>query len=53
MADDTTVLNGNTTELSGILDYIISQEKKFGYKGLSINEVKWTYCPFDVGLYFG
>ena len=37
--DGATVLYGSATELSATLDYDISQEKKFSYKGLSINEI--------------
>ncbi|MCM1122765.1 MAG: Fic family protein [Eubacterium sp.] len=37
--DGATVLYGSATELSATLDYDISQEKKFSYKGLSINEM--------------
>ncbi len=36
--DGATVLYGSATELAVTLDYDISQEKKFSYKGLSINE---------------
>ncbi len=37
--DGATVMYGSATELSATLDYDISQEKKFSYKGLSINEI--------------
>lgn len=37
--DGATVLYGSATELSVTLNYDISEEKKFSYKGLSINEV--------------
>lgn len=37
--DGATVLYGSATELSATLDYDISQEKKFSYKGLSMNEI--------------
>lgn len=37
--DGATVLYGSATELSATLEYDISQEKKFSYKGLTINEM--------------
>lgn len=37
--DGATVLYGSATELPATLEYDISQEKKFSYKGLTINEM--------------
>ncbi len=37
--DGATVLYGSATELSVTLNYDISEEKKFSYKGLDLNEV--------------
>lgn len=37
--DGATVLYGSATELQATLEYDISQEKKFSYKGLTINEM--------------
>lgn len=37
--DGATVLYGSATELSATLNYDISEEKKFSYKGLDLNEV--------------
>lgn len=37
--DGATVLYGSATELSATLEYDISQEKRFSYKGLSISEM--------------
>ena len=37
--DGATVLYGSATELSATLEYDISQERKFSYKGLSLNEM--------------
>ena len=39
MLDGATVLYGSATELRATLDYDFSEEKKFSYKGLSMDEI--------------
>lgn len=49
--DGDTVVYGTATELKATLDYDISQEKKFSYKGLSTQEIIHHLAVFISGLW--
>ncbi|MBR1648259.1 MAG: Fic family protein [Alphaproteobacteria bacterium] len=49
--DGDTVIYGTATELKATLDYDISQEKKFNYKGLSPQEIIHHLALFISGLW--
>ena len=49
--DGETVVYGTATELKATLDYDISQEKKFSYKGLSTQEIIHHLALFISGLW--
>ena len=49
--DGATVLYGSATELRATLDYDLSEEKKFSYKGLSMDEIIRHLARFVAGLW--
>ena len=49
--DGATVLYGSATELRATLDYDFSEEKKFSYKGLSMDEIICHLARFIAGLW--
>ncbi len=50
MLNGATVLYGSATELWATLDYDISEEKKFSYRNLSMDEVIHHLAVFVSGL---
>ena len=49
--DGATVLYGSATELRATLDYDFSEERKFSYKGLSMDEIIHHLAVFISGLW--
>ena len=49
--DGATVLYGSASELRATLEYDFSQEKRFSYKGLSMNEIIHHLAVFVSGLW--
>lgn len=49
--DGATVIYGSAAELQATLDYDFSQEKKFSYKGLSMDEIIHHLAVFVSGLW--
>ena len=49
--DGATVLYGSATELRATLDYDFSEEKRFSYKGLSMDEIIHHLAVFISGLW--